>query len=474
MTDADKLARLLMEEAEQRQYNKLAYMYPDKGPLRRELYARHLAFFEETAKWRECGFIGGNGVGKTEGVGAFIMALHLTGRYPGWWPGRIFDQPIDAWAAGDTRETTRDIIQAKLLGNVAKFGEDALGTGVMPRNLIGKPTYVPNTNRAIDFVPIRHISGGWSVLGFKSYDQGRKAFQGTEKHLIWPDEEPPEDVYTEMVMRGRDVDGQIIATFTPLSGRTPLVSRFLNFDKERAAGRSIVSVMCGMDDVPHLTEDEKRELLAAVPEWQRQARRTGAPVVGTGLVYSVDESKYVMRPIRLEAHWRRGFGFDYGIHNTAFVYFAIDDDTDTVYVYKDYKDGEKPIVVHAAAMLAQGKWIKGVGDASAKDSDGAQIVAKYRQAGVEMALAAKGAGSVMAGIEEVLNRLETGRLKVFSTCNHLLTEIRNYAFDEKGAIKKENDHVLDALRYAVNGGGLARATTERRATPYTYQEPAFG
>ena len=191
-------------------------------------------------------------------------------------------------------------------------------------------------------------------------------------------------------------------------------------------------------------------------------------------MYSVDESKYVMRPIRLEAHWRRGFGFDYGIHNTAFVYFAIDDDTDTVYVYKDYKDGEKPIVVHAAAMLAQGKWIKGVGDASAKDSDGAQIVAKYRQAGVEMALAAKGAGSVMAGIEEVLNRLETGRLKVFSTCNHLLTEIRNYAFDEKGAVKKENDHVLDALRYAVNGGGLARATTERRATPYTYQEPAFG
>jgi phage terminase large subunit-like protein len=469
----DELARLLAEEVEQRTYNRLAYLYPSNGPLRRELYPKHLQFFEETARWRECGFIGGNGVGKTEGVGAYIMALHLTGLYPGWWPGRIFDHPIDAWAAGDTRETARDIVQGKLLGAVAKLGDTALGTGVMPRHVIGKPTYVSNTGHAIDFVPIRHVSGGWSVLGFKSYDQKRKAFQGTEKHLIWLDEEPPEDVYTECVMRGRDVDGQILATFTPLSGRTPLVSRYLAHEKERTTGRSIVSVMCGMDDVPHLTEQEKLELLAAVPHWQRQARRTGAPVVGTGLVYPVDEAKYVINSLPLQAHWRRGFGFDYGIHNTAFVYFAIDDDTDTVYVYKDYKDGDKPIAVHASAMLANGKWIKGVGDASAKDSDGSQIVAKYKQAGVDMALATKGKGSVTAGIEEVLSRLESGRLKVFRNCTALLNEIRQYAFDEKGQIKKENDHVLDALRYAIDGGGLPRATTERRTTTFTAPEVQF-
>ena len=91
-----------------------------------------------------------------------------------------------------------------------------------------------------------------------------------------------------------------------------------------------------------------------------------------------------------------------------------------------------------------------------------------------MSLATKGKGSVMAGIEEVLTLLQTGRLKVFSTCNFLLDEMRSYAFDEKGQIKKENDHVLDAVRYFVNGGGLPRATTERRTTTYTYQEPAFG
>jgi phage terminase large subunit-like protein len=469
-----RLALLLAEEARERQYHRLAYIYPDEGPLRRELYQQHLKFFRETARYRECGFIGGNGVGKTEGVSAFVATLHLTGLYPEWWPGRRFDHPIDAWAAGDTRETTRDIVQGKLLGDVAKLGDSALGTGILPRHLIGKRQTISNTGGAIDYVQIKHVSGGWSVLGFKSYDQRRKAFQGTEKHLILLDEEPPEDVYTECVMRGRDVGGQIVATFTPLSGRTPLVTRFLNHEKERAGGRSIVSVMCGMDDVPHLTDEEKSELLAAVPEWQRNARRTGAPTVGTGLIYNVDEAKYVIRPIPLAAHWRRGFGFDYGLHNTAFVLCAVDDDTDTVYVYKDYKDGNKPISVHASALKASGAWIKGVGDASAKDSDGKQIVQKYRAEGIDMALPQKGAGSVMAGIEEVLNRLESGRLKVFANCGALLTEIRNYAFDKDGHVNKENDHILDALRYFINGGGMQRATTERRATTFTYSEARFG
>jgi hypothetical protein len=74
----------------------------------------------------------------------------------------------------------------------------------------------------------------------------------------------------------------------------------------------------------------------------------------------------------------------------------------------------------------------------------------------------------------VLGRLESGRLKIATTCGHLLDEIRSYAFDEKGAVKKENDHVLDALRYFVNGGGLQRATTERRATSYSNPEVTFG
>ncbi len=56
-------------------------------------------------------------------------------------------------------------------------------------------------------------------------------FQGTAQHVIWLDEEPPEDVYAECLLRttktGDFVSGIILLTFTPLQGRTPLVRQFL-------------------------------------------------------------------------------------------------------------------------------------------------------------------------------------------------------------------------------------------------------
>ncbi len=55
-----------------------------------------------------------NRVGKTY-CGAAETAYHLTGQYPEWWEGRRFTKPIRAWAAGESNDTTRDIIQKELL-----------------------------------------------------------------------------------------------------------------------------------------------------------------------------------------------------------------------------------------------------------------------------------------------------------------------------------------------------------------------
>ena len=96
--------------------NRIDSYYPDDGPLRRELYPKHLEFFRAGIEHRERCFLAANRVGKTEGVGGYELTCHLTGEYPDWWEGRTFDQPIEAWAAGDTSQTVRDIIQAKLLG----------------------------------------------------------------------------------------------------------------------------------------------------------------------------------------------------------------------------------------------------------------------------------------------------------------------------------------------------------------------
>jgi phage terminase large subunit-like protein len=84
-------------------------------------------------------------------------------------------------------------------------------------------TWKQGVQNLVDTVEIKHSSGGWSLLGLKSYDQGRRAFQGTKKELIHLDEEPPQDVYGECLLRTATTRGIVVITFTPLLGISEVV-----------------------------------------------------------------------------------------------------------------------------------------------------------------------------------------------------------------------------------------------------------
>ena len=227
------LACMAVEKEEERQ--KWQNLFPDEGPFRRELYPKHMEVFRAGAAHRERCFLAANRCGKTV-AGATEVSFHLTGRYPEWWEGRRFDRPIDAWAAGDTNETTRDIIQKQLLGSIDySSGQRAFdGVGTIPWECHGKPVFKINTNGLLDNIEIQHISGGWSNLAFKSYEQGRKVFQGTAKHVIWLDEEGPMDVYNECLIRTTTTGGIVLLTFTPLLGMSDVVRAFIQGDRANA------------------------------------------------------------------------------------------------------------------------------------------------------------------------------------------------------------------------------------------------
>lgn len=216
----------LLKQRSGRPNRRIARLFPDEGPLRRELYAKHQQFFELGATTEERCFLAANRIGKTTSAGGYEVALHLTGLYPSWWKGRRFDRPTSGWAAGDTSETTRDIIQASMLGS------DEEPIGLIPPELILKTSPKAGVPGAVGKVRVQHASGGVSVLGFKSYDQGRRAFQGTKRDFIWFDEEPPFSVYGEALMRTASTEpgkpgGLMICTFTPLEGMSETVLYFL-------------------------------------------------------------------------------------------------------------------------------------------------------------------------------------------------------------------------------------------------------
>lgn len=241
MTDLHALVQALPTlEAElaKRDAYKIRTYFQDTGPYRRELYPRHLLCMDAGREYRERLFLKANRVGGTE-MGAFEMALHLTGRYDEyapWWTGRRFAKPIKAWAAGDTGKTTRDIQQFKVMGS-----PEAIGTGMLPAHLIYHTSPKAGVPGALENVWVWHISGGKSLLQFKSYDQRREGFQGTEQEFIWLDEECDLSIYTECLMRTAETSdfpgGSMLLTFTPLMGMTDVVLSFLPGGALPGAGR---------------------------------------------------------------------------------------------------------------------------------------------------------------------------------------------------------------------------------------------
>jgi len=192
-------------------------------PARRE-YKIHTAFFEG-GKWHKVrAFMASNRSGKTE-CGAFEMSYHLTGDYPAWWTGHQFKRPVNAMAVGLNSSETRGVPQSKLLGDYGV--PSAWGTGMVPFETLGKKASMPGVTGAIDFVAVKHVSGGWSRLQFRSAEQGREAFQGVELDAVWIDEEPPSDVFEEAVLRTMTTGGVVLLTFTPLKGISDVAKRFL-------------------------------------------------------------------------------------------------------------------------------------------------------------------------------------------------------------------------------------------------------
>jgi phage terminase large subunit-like protein len=219
---AEKVALLeILREAEEREKFKGHFsLFPDEGIYSYDKYPKHMEFFEAGALHRERIFMAANRVGKSLS-GAYEMTCHLTGMYPVWWEGKRFFDQTDCWAAGDTSQTTRDIVQSVLMGDVGQFG-----TGLIPGDLLSDVRMRPGVPGGVDSLRVKHTSGGFSKLGFKSFDQKRRSFQGTAKHAIWLDEEAPHEVYGESLIRTMTTGGCVYVTFTPLQGMTPFVTEF--------------------------------------------------------------------------------------------------------------------------------------------------------------------------------------------------------------------------------------------------------
>lgn len=442
----------------------------DEGPLRRELYSKHLEFFEAGSSHKLRLFMAANRVGKTFAA-AFEISCHLTGQYPEWWKGKRFTLNNNWWICGVDNDLVRDVLQTILLGPIGEFG-----SGMIPGESLDFDSLkeAKKADTSVGTFRVLHSSGAYSGVTFKSYESGRKAFQSANVS-IWLDEEPPLPVFTECLLRTMDTgkgDSPILMmTFTPLLGLSETVLSFLEGDtftegnvlnKEGDRTGKYV-VRCGWEDVPHLTEVDKRILLASIPPWARDARTKGIPQMGAGAIYPIPWTEIAVKRFEIPKHWKRFAGMDVG-NKTAAIWFAISPDNGTIYAYHEYyREGELPSV-HVQGIAVPGKWIPIAIDHAAhgrSQIDGENLFDMYKDLGLKLHNANK---AVETGLFLVWELLATGRLKIFDDLQKFKEEYLLYRKDEKGRVIKERDHLMDSTRYGLmTGRDLAK--NEREAMP---------
>ena len=210
---------ILEEQKKRIKYNQLKFYAP---------YQKQIDFHNTITSERMLG--AGNQTGKTY-AGSREAAIHATGLYPDWWEGSRFKKPTVGWVGGVSGEVIRDTTQKLLVGRMQD--EESIGSEAIPKDCIIQTVKALGVKDLLDHVKVRHVSGGTSLIFFKSYEKGREKFQGETIDWVWEDEEPPADIYSECLTRtNKGQLGQfMMTTFTPLKGMTTVAYDFYSGEK---------------------------------------------------------------------------------------------------------------------------------------------------------------------------------------------------------------------------------------------------
>lgn len=224
-----------------------------------------------------------------------------------------------------------------------------------------------------------------------------------------------------------------------------------------------------IEDAEHYTQEERAAIIDSYPAHERKARAQGIPMLGSGRVFPVDEDTIKVVAFSIPDHWAQIGGLDFGWdHPFGAVKLAWDRDADCIYVINCYGVRESTPIMHAAALRPWGEWLpwawphdglqhdKGSGDALA-----AQYRAQKLKLTHDRATFIDGSNGAEAGVTEMLDRMLTGRWKVFDHLEDWFAEFRLY-HRKDGLIVKLNDDRLSASRYAMMMKRFAKSEKESR------------
>ena len=392
---------------------------------------------------------GGNRSGKTE-CGAVECIWLARGIHP----FRKNKKCVNGWVVSVSRQVQREVAQSKILHYL---NPDWIVDVCMMEGK--KEGY---ENGIIDYIVIKNVSGLNSKIYFKSADQGREKFQGASLDFVWFDEEPPEDIYYECLMRVFDKKGDIFGTMTPLKGLTWVYNEIYLNDKNNP------EVWCEnmtWEDNPFLDKSEIELLTSTLSESELESRKYGRFMSSGGLVYSeFDENIHVIEPFDVPLSWQDNISIDPGLNNPLSAHWYAVDYDGNVYVIAEHFEAKKDVVYHAEKIKEISNKLNWHRASNGMISTLIDSAASQRTLAAEKSVVElfydngilanpKVDKNLFAGISRVKSYLKNAegkaKLFIFKTCTNLIREFKGYFWGKGDNPIKKDDHALDELRYYI-------------------------
>lgn len=253
-------------------------------------------------------------------------------------------------------------------------------------------------------------------------------------------------VFQEIIQRCSKDGARIIADTNPESPNHWLKTDYI--DNHAPAAR-IKSFHFMLDDNTFLSDDYVQALKAATPSGMFYDRSIlGLWVTADGIVYrDFDQRTMIINQEQLPEDLHIYCGVDWGFEHKGVITVWGDDDDGNIYMLEEHTSQYKYIDY----------WVRVAKDIQKRygyninfwvDSARPDNVSEFQRNDINAINADK---SRMAGVERVAEFMKLGKFFVVdSAIDQFTSEIYQYVWDENtGEPKKENDDVMDSMRYAI-------------------------
>jgi phage terminase large subunit-like protein len=394
--------------------------------------------------------LGGNRVGKTVS-GATECVWYLTGTHP-------------------YRQTPEPPVYGR---GVAVDIEQGLGKIMLPEIQRWLPTsYLLNGSWSDSYSGSSRtltLNNG-SKMDFLTYEQDAEKHAGTSRNFCWWDEEPPEHIFNEDMLRLVDTNGSWWISMTPVLGYTWIHRKYYRPLVEQQQEDPAIQIFLGStENNPHISPDVLDEITKGMSAEEKEARKHGKFMAASGLVYPSFGQHNIVPPINPQAVFQPIYvGMDHGLRHPTVWLWAYVDNEGRIIVFHEYYESERTVAQHADAIKKWESWARlddriayRIGDPSIEQrsaATGTSVRTLYSENDLFVGL---GNNDLRAGLNKVRSYLENFGLFITQDCHNLIDELNQYRWETyatrkandtkkpQDQPKKTHDDACDALRYLV-------------------------